>query len=161
HRGLTWRDVLLIGLGEGVAALRQRLGEDPARWQWGRIHELRLEHPLARVAPLRRLLNRGGFAIGGDGGTPLQTGAAPSSAAAPVPCVPTVRRTAASGDRTGWVCVIPGGQSGPPLSRHYADQIELFMGGRYHPMLWTRADVEANLEAETRLLPTDELWPRP
>jgi penicillin amidase len=57
--------------------------------------------------------------------------------------------------------VHPGGQSGQPASRHYDDQLELWLRGMYHPVLWTRADVEAHLESETRLLPTDELWPRP
>ena len=65
------------------------------------------------------------------------------------------------GDLGRSLSVIPGGQSGHPLSRHYADQLELFVRGEYHPMLWTRAAVEANLEAETRLIPADELWPRP
>ncbi|HEY3109986.1 MAG TPA: penicillin acylase family protein [Chloroflexota bacterium] len=161
HPGLTWRDVLLIGLGEGVSALRQGLGEDPQGWQWGRIHTLRLEHPLARLRPLRRLLSRGGYPIGGDGDTPLQTGAAPWNVEAPVAVVPSNRQIVDLDDPGRSASVIPGGQSGHPLSRHYADQIELFRRGEYHPMLWTRADVEASLEAETRLLPTDELWPRP
>jgi penicillin amidase len=161
HRGLEWRDVVLIGLGEGVSALRQRLGEDPERWQWGRIHKLHLEHPLARVKPLRPLLSRGGYPIGGDGDTPLQTGAAPWNVEAPVTVVPSTRQIVDFGDLRRSASVIPGGQSGHPLSRHYADQVELFLRGEYHPVLWTRADVEASLEAETRLLPTDELWPRP
>jgi penicillin amidase len=161
HRGLSWRDVVLIGLGEGVSALRLRFGEDPEGWRWGRIHQLWLEHPLARVRPLRLLLNRGGFPIGGDGDTPLQTGGAPWNLEAPVSVVPSTRQIVDLGDPRETVSVMPGGQSGHPLSPHYADQIELFARGEYHPVLWTRADVEAHLETETRLLPTDELWPRP
>jgi acyl-homoserine lactone acylase PvdQ len=53
------------------------------------------------------------------------------------------------------------GQSGHPTSRHYADFVPMWLAGEYHPMLWERADVEASLESETRLIPTDELWPRP
>ena len=34
------------------------------------------------------------------------------------------------------------GQSGHPLHRHYADMIEPWRDGEYHPMLWHRADVE-------------------
>jgi penicillin amidase len=160
HRGLTWRDVLLIALGEGVSALRLKYGEDPTAWRWGRLHQLRLDHHLGRFKPLDRLLNLGPFPIGGDGDTPLQSGATPW-ALERVSVVPSTRQVIDFADLNGSTSIHPGGQSGHVGSPHYADQLELWRRGEAHPMLWDRAEVEAHLESETRLLPTDELWPRP
>ena len=39
--------------------------------------------------------------------------------------------------------VIPTGQSGHPYNAHYDDQIQLWLNGKYHPMLWSREAVEA------------------
>jgi penicillin amidase len=161
HRGLTWRDLVLIGLGEGVSALRLSLGEDLERWQWGRVHKAHFDSPFARVKPLKVVMNRGGYPIGGDGDTPLQTGAAPWNLEAPASVVPSVRLIVDFGALGSSRIVHPGGQSGNPFSRHYDDQIPLWLRGEYHPLLWSRADVEAELESETRLIPADELWPSP
>src|SRR3972149_6441171 len=42
--------------------------------------------------------------------------------------------------------VIPGGSSGDPLSRHYADQLPDWRHGRYHPMMPEAASVFEVLE---------------
>jgi penicillin amidase len=161
HRGLSWRDVVLIGLGEGVSALRLTYGEDVAGWRWGRMHRLRLDHHLARGRALRQLLSRGPFEMAGDGDTPFQTGAAPWSLGSDVSVAPSVRLVIDLANPSRSISIHAPGQSGQPGSRHYDDLLPRWLRGAYHPMLWTRAEVEANLESEARLIPTDELWPRP
>jgi penicillin amidase len=49
--------------------------------------------------------------------------------------------------------VLPGGQWGQPGSRHYADQLPLWLRGEYHPMLWDRQAVEGNVESRLVLEP--------
>jgi penicillin amidase len=51
---------------------------------------------------------------------------------------------------------MPTGQSGHPASRHYADMIELWRTGEYHPMPWDRSQVEAAAEAQLTLEPLGE-----
>jgi penicillin amidase len=162
HRGLSWRDLILICLGEAVSELRQRLGEEIGCWSWGALHRLSIEHPIARNRPLRRLLNRGPYPVGGDIDTPLQI-AAPAyrGGAGPIAWVPSHRLIVDFADVAGARSMHTTGQSGQPGSRHYDDFLPMWLRGEYHPLLWERADVEEQIESETRLLPTDELWPRP
>jgi penicillin amidase len=160
HRGLSWRDALLICLGDAVTQLRIGHGEEIGCWDWGRLHRLTFEHPLAKAAPLKRLLNRGPYAVGGDVDTPMQIGAPGYQPDGQVSWVPSYRQIVDFGDVRSAQSMHTTGQSGHPTSPHYADLIPMWLAGEYHPMLWERADVEANLETETRLLPTDELWPR-
>ena len=159
HHGLSWRDVLMIGLGEAVSELRLKLGEEIDAWRWGSVHTVAFDHPLARIKPLRRLLSRGPFPIGGDVDTPLQAGSWAGLIGGNVSWAPSYRQVVDLGDPSGSMAVNTTGQSGHPASPHYADLLPLWLRGDYHPMLWERADVEAHLEGETRLIPTDERWP--
>jgi acyl-homoserine lactone acylase PvdQ len=45
------------------------------------------------------------------------------------------------------------GQSGQPLNKHYGDMIDAWRQVQHHPVLYERADVEANLEGKLTLLP--------
>jgi penicillin amidase len=45
------------------------------------------------------------------------------------------------------------GQSGQPGSPHYADRIEAWFNGDYHPMLYHRQDVITYADATLRLRP--------
>jgi len=49
--------------------------------------------------------------------------------------------------------VIPGGQSGHVASRHYADLIPVWLGGRYHLMPFVRPQVERHAHHRLELLP--------
>jgi penicillin amidase len=158
HHGLSWRDALLIAVGEAVSELRLKLGESVDDWSWGAVHQVSFDHPLARVRPLKRLLSRGPFPIGGDVDTPLQAGSPAGRIGANVSWAPSYRQIIDFGDLRESVAVQTTGQSGHPASPHYDDMLPLWLKGRDHPMLWERADVEEHLVAETRLIPADERW---
>ena len=49
--------------------------------------------------------------------------------------------------------VMPVGQSGHIGGKHYDDFINLFLKGQYHPMVWTREQVENNLEGKLPISP--------
>jgi len=50
----------------------------------------------------------------------------------------------------------PPGEAEQRLSPHYADLAEPWLAGGYQPMLWSRADVEANAESTLTLVPSRE-----
>jgi len=54
------------------------------------------------------------------------------------------------------VSVLTSGQGGHFLGRHYGDQIPLWLGGKYHPMLFGRGEIEANGESVLILKPRPE-----
>jgi Protein related to penicillin acylase len=49
--------------------------------------------------------------------------------------------------------VLPGGQSGAPLSPHYADQLGAWLEARDHPLPYSEAAVERWAVARTLLEP--------
>lgn len=52
------------------------------------------------------------------------------------------------------LAITPMGQSGQVGTKHYDDLIELYLKGEYHPMLWSRQQVEDELEGRLILLKT-------
>ncbi len=140
-------------LDDALAELTERLGPDPATWQWGKLHLLRLQHPLARIAPLRWLFNRGPFAMRGDGDTVLQASFVPVAPYDAARWTPNYRFVADLSDWDACRSVHLPGQSGQPGSRHYDDQAALWLAGETHPMPFSRPAVEAAAVRRSQFAP--------
>ena len=130
-------------LAVAAATLRERHGPDHAGWEWGRVRPLRLLHPLGVRRPLDRLFNVGPVPIGGDANTPAQAGVHPLSPLANPPAIANQRTVIDLGDPERSRFVLAGGQSGNPLSQHYADLFEHWQRGEGVPIAWTRTAVDA------------------
>ncbi|WP_352428263.1 penicillin acylase family protein [Thermoflexus sp.] len=128
---------------EAVRMLRRRLGPNPARWTWGRVHRVTLAHGLGQVPLLAPFFNRGPFPLGGDGDTPLQAGFQGNRFGGPLGALPSWRFVADLSDWDRCLAVLPGGQGGSPASPHYFDQFPLWQEGRARPMPWSPAAVRA------------------
>ncbi|MFN3928831.1 MAG: penicillin acylase family protein, partial [Thermoflexus sp.] len=118
---------------EAVRDLRRRLGKDPTRWMWGRVHRVTLQHVLGQVLVLAPFFNRGPFPLGGDGDTPLQAGFQGNQFGGALGALPSWRFVADLSDWDGCLAVLAGGQGGSPISRHYCDQFSLWLEGRARP----------------------------
>lgn len=151
--GDPWDSLLAASLADAVAYLRRTLGPDPARWQWGRLHRLKLAHPLAAVKPLHRIFRGVDVPIGGDPSTPFQTAFVPHQPYAATAWAPSYRQIIDFADLARSVAVHPGGQSGHPGSRHYLDLFPLWYRGEYHPMLFRPDAIRAHAEHTLRLEP--------
>jgi len=147
------RELLRQALDEALKLLRQELGEDMEGWLWGRLHQAAFNHPLGSVKPLNRLFSRGPFPLGGNQDTLLRAVFAPRFPFSPVTVCDSLRLVCDPADWRRSVIVTSSGQSGHPASRHYADQIPLWLEGRSRPMLWERADIEQEAEARLLLVP--------
>ena len=152
-RGRDWREVMEQSLTDAVGELRRNLGDDMSRWTWGRIHYAPFEHVMGRVRALRPIFNRGPVPIGGDMNTVANAcylGARPwgvySYAA-------SMRLIIDLSDFNRSLAIVPGGQSGHPASRHYADMIGPWARGDYHPLPFDRAEVERHAEGRLTLTP--------
>ncbi len=135
------------GICKAVDWLRRRLGPDVNDWQWGKIHRLAYSHAMDAVDPLGAAFSRGPFPVGGDADTPMQMAFSPANPYDSSISTPSMRLIMDVGDWSRSLSVTPMGQSGQLGSTHYDDQIALYLEGRYHPMLWTRDQVENELEA--------------
>src|SRR5262249_56482429 len=65
--------VLLTSLEEAMKEARERLGDDPSKWRWGKLHVAPFTHALSTDAERRALFNLPPVERGGDGNTVLAT----------------------------------------------------------------------------------------
>jgi penicillin G amidase len=148
------RDYLLDkSLREAVQWLRQELGDDVSGWQWGQIHQMEYAHVLGRQTPLDITFNRGPYPVGGDSDTPCQTGFSAVDPYHNTLSSPSMRFIMDLSDFSRSLAVTPMGQSGQVGTQHYDDLIPLYLQGEYHPMLWTRSQIESELEGKLVLEP--------
>jgi penicillin amidase len=144
-------DVLISrALQQAVSWLRNELGPDEIKWEWGKLHRIRFQHQLSLQKPFDQVFDRGPFPIGGDTDTPMQTAILPDDPYDNKVCAPSFRQIIDMGDLSKSISIHPPGQSGQLASPHYDDLAQLWLNGEYHPMLWTRAQVES--EAKNKLV---------
>jgi len=138
----SWDVAIADAVERCCAALSARFGRDPARWAWGQVRGVHFRHPFGTIKTLSRVFDRGPFAMGGDANTVAQSAVDPLDPLAPALFVPSLRMVVDVGAWDDACFVIPGGQSGNPLSRHYDDQLELWLRGEAIRIAWTPAAVE-------------------
>jgi penicillin amidase len=136
---------------EALAWLKAHLGVDAKTCQWGQMHRAIFPHPLGIQKPLDRVFNRGPFPIGGDTDTPCQTAMNPANPYDNNSWAPSYRQIINMADIAASVAICPPGQSGQVSSPHYDDQIRPWLAGEYHPMLWTRQQVESHARRKLTL----------
>ncbi len=148
----TWDAAIDAALASSLARVRQEDGPDPARWNWGRVHALRYEHPFAAQVPvawLRRFLNVGPIELPGDAYT-LNVQAFRLGREPRIRHIPSTRIVIDLGDPDASTLVLPLGQSGQFQDAHYSDQVESWAQGRTFPFPWTDAAIErATVSRET------------
>ena len=135
-----------------VAWLARKLGPNVPGWHWGRLHQLRLEHPLSIRKPLGLIFNVPAFAWGGDLETVRAGGSSPAAYDVTGP-VSAYRFIADCGDWDNSLACIPGGQSGHRGSPHYADQVDAWRRVAYHPLSFTRPAIARVQKHALTLLP--------
>lgn len=121
-------ELVARSLREACQTLKQRSGEMEL-WAWGKIHELMINHALSRVKLLRPLVSIGPFPAPGDG-TTINMGFYRHSNPYLQTVGASLRFVIDVGDWEQSRFVLPSGQSGHPLSPHYADQTALWRDGR-------------------------------
>ena len=129
-------------LNDAVASLTTELGAEPEAWRLDKRLHVQLKHELGKAVPaLGFLFNRRDEPWGGGAST---VGRARYSYVKPlvVNSGATVRVVAEMTAVPRVSAVIPGGQSGHPLSRHYADQYPGWLGGELFPLANTPEQVD-------------------
>lgn len=126
--------LLADGLNAAVRDLAPRLGSDPQMWRLDQRLYVRMQHQLAKAVPqLDWLFNRPDEPWGGSTAT---VGRARYSYLDPfvVTSGATVRAVAEMAPVPRAWSVMPGGQSGHPLSPYYVDQYPGWLSGELYPI---------------------------
>ena len=137
-------DLLQKTLDATVGEFETALGPDRRRWRYGNLHFVELRHP-AGV----KEWGRGPLPVGGDA-TTINVAAGPGFRAT---TGASFRMILDVGDWDQSRMTNFPGESGDPASPHYADLAGDWAAGRYHPMPYTRAAVEAAARERLLLVP--------
>ena len=117
---------LIVGsLRDAVEQLREDHGQSMSGWRWGSVNYLHIEHPLGSAISWFNYPRQpacGWYNCVNPGvGRLMRYGT-------------SWRQIIDLGDQRNSLCVLPGGQLGHPFSRHYRDQLWLWLEGKYKPM---------------------------
>jgi penicillin amidase len=144
-------ELIVQAMRETVDTLQKTCGPRIEDWAWGRLHRLTFGHPLGSVKPLDRIFNRGPYPLGGDGDTIWASGNHRSDLGEADMAGPPFRFIADLSDWNRSLGMLVPGQSGHPASPHYDDNIAGFFRGEYHPMLFDREQVLAQVASRLML----------
>jgi len=128
----TMTDVIYRSLEETFDFLATEQGKKLYQWRWGKIHSVTFEHALGRLKPLNRLFNIGPFDLGGSHTSINNASYLLNGNNFHAIVGPSMRQIVDCSDMKKSFMVIPTGQSGHPLSKHFKDQTPLWLNGEYH-----------------------------
>ncbi len=142
----TRDDILLRSFEEGYAATVAALGKNRDDWRWGELHTATfVSNPLglSGIGLIERIVNRGPVSVSGSTQTINNTVWAVPLDNFTVMWLTSMRMIVDLSDFSRSITIHTTGQSGHPYNEHYDDMIDLWRKIEYHPMLWTRGQVEA------------------
>ncbi len=149
-------DILRRSFAEGYQAAVKALGADRATWKWGSLHTATfVSNPLGQsgIDLIENLVNRGPVMASGGSDIVNATGWGAASGDFAVRSLPSMRMIVTVGDFGSSLSIHTTGQSGHPFSPHYSDMIDPWRLIEYHPMLWSREQVEGRAAARLVLKP--------
>ena len=149
-------EIMLLSFGEGYAATVEALGENRDEWQWGTLHTITfVSSPIGQsgIGPVENMVNRGPVAVGGTGSAINAMSWSAASDGFTTSHGPSMRAIYDLSDWDNSLTIHPTGQSGHPISFQYESMIEPWRNIEYHPMLWSRENVEAAAVSTLTLTP--------
>jgi penicillin amidase len=156
-------DIFRQAFAAGLADLTTRLGDNPDRWTWGGLHTTTFENETvgqSGISVIDGLFNRGPYATSGGSSIVNNTGwnltrddRDPPGDPYAVPGGPSMRMIVDLGNLDNSLTIFTTGQSGHAFHPHYIDFAEPWAAIEYHPMNWSRAQVDAAARDTLRLTP--------
>jgi penicillin amidase len=144
-------EIFHIAISAAIEELEDKLGRNPDRWRWGDLHTITFESQVG-IGPLGLIFNRGPFPTSG-GSSMVNNTAWSEGSDYQVGVVPSMRMVVDLSDLSNSFTMHTTGQSGHAFHKHYIDMAELWANIEFHPMLWTKSQVQADAEGTLTLLP--------
>ncbi|WP_343486166.1 penicillin acylase family protein [Allomuricauda sp. d1] len=139
----TRYDIVLKSFLQAYQSLEKDFGPKVSDWQWHKVHTLEHKHPIGEVASLRKYFNVGPFSVHGSREV-INNMAFPydSTLHYRVSSGPSTRRIIDFSDIENSMGILPTGQSGNPLSKHYKDQAEMYIKGEFRTMMMNEKEIK-------------------
>lgn len=143
-------EILNQSFKEAIAALEKQSGNNVSNWKWGKVHTVEYQHPIGKVAALRNFFNVGPFETHGSNEViNNQIFSITGEGIYEVKAGPSTRRIIDFSDVENAQSILPTGQSGNPMSKHYDDQAQLYLQGKFRKMKLNKKEITAT---STRLV---------
>ncbi|CAN5421093.1 penicillin acylase family protein [soil metagenome] len=150
----TRQQIFDLAFDSTIISLQKQLGDDISQWKWGRVHTLEHGHPIGKQKPLNKFFNVGPFPIRGGNETVNNAGFDLSpDGIYKVKFGPALRRTLDFADAEHAQSVLPTGQSGNFMSKHYEDQSQLFIQCKTRTEWMNKTEIEKNSKDHLVLQP--------
>lgn len=149
-------DILARSFREAVDQITAERGETRENWAWGKIHTATfVSNPLGQsgIDLIESIVNRGPYETAGGSDIVNATGWFYPDTGFAVRSLPSMRMIVDLSDVANSQTIHTTGQSGHAYSPHYADMIDMWRNIQYHPMLWTRQQVDTATAARLILVP--------
>ena len=138
----TRKDILSKSFTEAISQLEQELGENITNWTWNKVHILEHKHPIGTIESLRKYFNVGPFPVNGSREViNNMLFEYDVSSTYTVTAGPSTRRIIDFSDIENSMSIIPTGQSGVPFSKHYRDQAEMYLEGKFRKMKLNKQEI--------------------
>lgn len=152
----TRDEIMAAAFVAAVEELRDRLGSRVQDWRWGALHEVTFRNSSlgeSGIGLIEDRFNRGPYESSGSASVPNAMGW-DAAYSYEVTWIPSLRMLVDLGDLSRSSAIHSTGQSGHTDHPNYDDMIPLWLTGENRPMLWTRAEVEADASARLVLEPS-------
>jgi len=146
----TRSEILTKSFQEAIASLEKQLGADCTTWTWNRVHIAEHQHPIGKVAALKKYFNVGPFEMSGSNEVINNLFFYYSDEKEyTIKGGPSTRRVIDFSDIENSVSIIPTGQSGIQSSVHYDDQAEMYNKGEFRKMKLNKEEI---MKTSTKLV---------
>lgn len=155
-KNIETRDTIFnLSFTQSIKELEKQLGSDINQWKWGKVHILEHQHPIGRQGGLlakifnvgptgvfggNQVINNIDFNFNGSGIYKATYG-------------PSQRTLIDFADLDNALSVIPTGESGRIMSKHYDDQAPLYNTGKYRKQMMNRNEIIETAEGNLILEP--------
>lgn len=148
----TRDDIILKSLSDALKWLNEHYGSDSTKWSWGNLHVLTLPEQPFGASALARFFNGPNVPARGDNFT-IDSGSFRYSNPFTMVHGSSQRLLVDLSNVANARGIITTGQSGQLFHPHRQDQVAMWQNVEYHPMLFDRAQIDAQAEATLTLTP--------
>ena len=138
---------------ESTLLLSKKFGKDIKKWKLGRIRPVSFVHPFSVKRSMAKIFNIGPISCGGAANSINQCCTNILKPDENPNVVVALRSFIEVGEWDNNSFVIPGGQSGNPCSKHYRDQIPLWVEGKGVTIYFDETKIEQHIKTRLNLMP--------
>jgi penicillin amidase len=149
-------EILRQSFQAAVSDLEENFNNDPQSWTWGSLHSLTFHNQslgLSGISMIESIFNRGPFQTSGGASIVNATGW-DAVESYQVVSLPSMRMIVDLSDLSKSQSIHTTGQSGHAYHPHYIDMADMWRKIQYHPMYWSRDQIQAAAEGRLELSPS-------